>query len=747
MKNKSIRLAIDGLRCAGCVSSVENALRAVDGVAAAEVNFAGHTAFVTGNIPVAGLIAAVTNAGYGACEIVDQDLAGLEKQAAEYTQYRKLLYKAWFALAVAVPALMVGIPPMLGWGDHHAMQMASPWLALLTLLVMLVSGRQFFVGMWRALRNNHATMDTLVALGMAAAWSYSALATFVPALFPATRNEPFWDVIPVVIGLVVLGQALEMRARGRASSAVTRLVGLKPRTARVVRGGQELDLPLVDVCVGDILRVRPGERIAVDGLVIDGHSSVDASMLTGEAMPVEVAAGSNVTAGTLNMVGSFLYRATRVGADTALAHIIELVRQAQGAKPAIGRLADRVAGVFVPVVLVISVLSFAVWYFFGPEPQFNYAMVVAVSVLIIACPCALGLATPMAVMVGVGLAAEQGVLIRNGNALQQAGKLTAIILDKTGTVTQGRPDVTAVIPAEGWDEDRLLQLAASLEAGSEHPLATAVLDAANSHGLTLDKVEGFAAIAGHGVHGLIDGRQILFGNLKLLQQHGIDASAWRDHATTLAATAATLVYLAVDAKLAGLIAISDPIKLDSRAAIERLQQLGLKVILLTGDQRAIAESVAVKVGINTVFFEVLPQDKGRTIAELMTQGEIVGMVGDGINDAIALASSDVGFAIGTGTDVAIEAADIILMSGSLHGVANAIAISRATMKNIRQNLFGAFLYNALGIPIAAGALYPFFGVLLNPMLAGAAMAMSSLTVVSNAGRLRRFSPRAPLTRR
>lgn len=733
-------LAIDGMRCAGCVSAVENALRAVEGVQEAHVNFATRTASVRGSAAVATLISAVIKAGYSASEIIDEEKADSEKEAEEFSRYRHLLHKSWFALAVALPALAVGFPAMLGLGDHHWIQLSSPWLAVLTLAVILVSGSQFFIGMWKAMRSGHATMDTLIALGMAAAWGYSVLATFVPGLFPAGTAEPFWDVIPVVIGLVVLGQALEMRARGRASEAIKRLIGLKPKTARVVRDGQEIDVPLMEVRLGETLRVRPGEKIAVDGSVIEGHSSVDASMLTGEPMPVEIVIGSEVTGGTLNKSGTFLYRATRIGKATALARIIELVRQAQGAKPAIGRLADRIAGAFVPVVLVIAAAAFVLWYFFGPEPHLNYAMVVAVSVLVIACPCALGLATPMAVMVGVGKAAEYGILIRNGDALQQAGQMTCIILDKTGTVTLGRPAVTDVIPADGWAENTVLQLAASLETGSEHPLAEAVVEEAKKRHLAIAKAESFSAIAGHGVQGLINGDTALLGNQKLLQNHGVDCNSLQTQAATLAAHAATAVYLAVNGKLAGVIAIADPIKPDSQAAIKRLQQLGLRVVLLTGDQQATAQAVATQVGIDTVFAEVLPQDKDKKVAELMTQGEIVGMVGDGINDAIALSRANVGFAIGTGTDVAIESADVTLMSGSLHGVPNAIAISRATINNIRQNLFGAFIYNVLGIPIAAGLLYPLFGLLLNPMIAGAAMAMSSVTVVSNAGRLRFFKP-------
>jgi Cu+-exporting ATPase len=642
---------------------------------------------------------------------------------------------------VAIPALAFGFPAMLGGGmPHWLMTWGSPVLALMTLAVMLVSGPQFFTGAWHSLRNRAATMDTLVALGMAAAWGYSALVTVAPQIFPAGTAEPFWDVIPVVIGLVVLGQALEMRARGRTSEAVKRLIGLKPKTARVVRDGKEIDVPLAEVRVGDILRVRPGEKIAVDGMLIDGYSSIDASMLTGEPMPVEKNVGDEVAGGTLNKSGTFLFRATRVGKDTALAHIIDMVRQAQSAKPAIGRLADRISAWFVPIVLLIAATTFFAWFNLGPEPHLSHALVAAVSVLVIACPCALGLATPMSVMVGVGKAAEHGILIRDGNALQQAGKITVVVFDKTGTVTLGKPAVTDVIPVDEWEGNSLLQLAASLEAGSEHSLAEAIVTAANQCGLILSKAQDFQSTVGHGVDGNIDKHHVRFGNDKFMRDHGIDCRVMHDRSQQLAARGETPMFLAVDGKLAGIIAVTDPVKPDSRAAIAKLQALGIKVVMLTGDNTATAQAIATKVGIKTVFAEVLPHDKVNKVATFMAHGEIVGMVGDGINDAPALARADVGFAIGTGIDVAIEAADVTLMSGSLHGVANAIAISRATMSNIRQNLFGAFIYNVLGIPIAAGVLFPFTGLLLNPMIAGAAMAMSSITVVSNAGRLRFFRP-------
>lgn len=738
-------LAIDGLRCAGCVSNVEKALISVPGVHSASVNFAEHTARVEGSAATADLIKAVSDAGYKASEIEDTLTEDDDsRQQAELAHYRKLLHKSWFALAVAVPALAFGFPAMLG-GEmpHEWMQPASWVLAVLTLAVILYSGPQFFVGAWKSFRNHNATMDTLIAIGIGAAWGYSVVATLAPQLFPEGTAEPFWDVIAVVIGLVVLGQTLEMRARGRTSEAVQRLIGLRPKTARVVRDGKEMDIPLAEVRVDDTLRVRPGEKIPVDGIIIDGHSSVDESMLTGEPMPLDKSMGDQVAGGTINKSGSFLFRATRVGKDTALSRIVDMVRQAQGAKPAIGRLADVIAGYFVPAVLIIAVLMFVTWYNFADDfgmPQLSFAMVAGVTVLIIACPCALGLATPMAVMVGVGKAAEHGILIRNGSALQQAGKLTCVVLDKTGTVTQGKPTVTAVIPTADGQENEVLKLAASLEAGSEHPLAEAIVAAAKERGIAFENVQGFEAVGGHGVQGTVEGKKVLLGNPRFMQANQVDVSALQTQAAALADQGATPTYLAVDGGFAGIVAVADPVKADSTTAIAKLRQLGLKVVMLTGDNIQTAKAVASQVGIDEVFADVLPEDKDKKISELVTCGEVVGMVGDGINDAPALARADVGFAIGTGTDVAIESADITLMSGSLHGVPNAIAISRATVRNIKQNLFGAFIYNVLGIPIAAGILFPFFGLLLNPMIAGAAMAISSVTVVSNAGRLRWFKP-------
>lgn len=750
-------LLIEGMRCAGCLASVEKALRSVAGVTHASVNFATQTASIAGNANSVALISAVIAAGFQASEIVDDDTKDDDNKSADtldkpdpkasnaLAQYRQLLHQSWFALAVAIPALAAGFPAMLG-GDmtqgsiHHWMQWSSPVLAFLTLAVMRYSGAQFFTGAWKALRNRYATMDTLIALSMTAAWSYSTLATFAPQLFPSGTTEPFWDVIPVVIGLVVLGQALEMRTRGQTSNAVERLIGLKPKTACVLRNGQEIHVPLAEIHKNDTLRVRPGEKIAVDGVVMEGHSSVDESMLTGEPMPIEKITGSAVTGGTINASGSFLYRATRVGKQTALSRIIAAVQQAQGAKPAIGRLADKIAAYFVPVVLLLAITAFIVWFNFGPAPHLSHALIVAVTVLVIACPCALGLATPISVMLGVGKAADYGILIKTGDALQQAGQLTSIVLDKTGTITRGKPSVSALVPTAGWDENTLLQLAASLETGSEHPLAEALIHAAKQRDLILSSIDQFQAIAGLGVQGRLDGRTLYFGNLDFMLQHAIDCNALQARVSKLASEAATPMYLAVNGQLAGLITVTDPIKTDAKAAIARLQAMHIKVIMLTGDNLATAQAIASQVGISTVYAEVLPQDKAQKIQALMAQGEKVGMVGDGINDAIALTCADVGFAIGTGADIAIESADITLMSGSLAGVAHAIDISRATLRNIKQNLLGAFIYNIIGIPIAAGVLYPVFGVLLNPMIAGAAMAMSSVTVVSNAVRLRKFQP-------
>ncbi|MBI5612212.1 MAG: copper-translocating P-type ATPase [Gammaproteobacteria bacterium] len=750
----SRRLSISGMSCAGCVATVENALTGVPGVEEASVNFAEHTATVRGAVATAALIAAVEQAGYGAAELRGaQDESA--KEAGEFAHYRRLLRK--FTVAALIGAPLMILEPF-GLMPHLDAPGAFPfWLAVgaASLFVLIYAGGHFFSGAWKTFRGHNANMDTLIALGTGSAWMYSMLVVLFPALVPSDARHVYFEAAAIIIALINLGQALEMRARGKTSEAIKRLIGLQPKTARVVRDGREIDIPIAEVGLDDSVRVRPGEKIPVDGEIVDGHSTIDESMLTGEPMPVEKKVGDPVVGGTINKSGSFLFKATRIGADTALARIIELVRRAQNSKPAIGRLADRISAVFVPAVLIVAVLTFLAWFNLGPEPKPAYLLVTTMTVLIIACPCALGLATPISIMVGVGKAAEYGILIRNGEALQQAGKLTAVVLDKTGTVTAGHPTVTALVALPGFDEQSLLAIAASLEVGSEHPLALAILEAAKGKGVALLPVTGFEAIAGQGVRASVapppspspfegEGRVggspywVLLGNLALMRRENIDVAALEAKAKELAARAQTPMYLAVNGKAAGIVAVADPIKDDSQAAIARMHALGLKVILLTGDNRATATAVAGQVGIDEVLAEVLPEDKVRQIEALQARGEIVAMVGDGINDAPALAQADVGYAIGTGTDVAIEAGDVTLMRGSLHGVPDAIAISRATVRNIKQNLFGAFVYNIVGIPIAAGALWPFTGLLLNPMIAGAAMAMSSVTVVSNANRLRWF---------
>lgn len=742
------RLSIGGMSCAGCVTTVERALQAVPGVAEANVNFAEHTATVHGEVEIPELIKAVQDVGYEASEL-SSGADESEKAAAERDEYRQRLREAAAAGAVGVPLLLMGwlgkMPPISGLGWWF-------WLGvgIVTLAVMIYSGGRFFRGAWKSFLNHNANMDTLIALGTGAAWLFSAIILLWPSLVPESARHVYFEAAAIIIALINFGSALEMRARGKTSEAIQRLIGLAPKTARVVRNGEELDIPLEEIGLDETLRVRPGEKIAVDGVVIEGHSTVDESMLTGEPMPVSKGKGDKVVGGTLNKSGSFLFQATHIGKDTALARIIELVRQAQGAKPAIGRLADKISAVFVPTVLIIAVLTCLVWFNFaeamGAEPRISYMLVTTMTVLIIACPCALGLATPISIMVGVGKAAEFGVLIRQGDALQRAGQLTTVVLDKTGTVTQGQPTVTSLVlaPAAGsngqWTEQRLLQTAASLEVGSEHPLGEAVVEAAATRGLELFELTDFHAIAGHGVRGTVEGQQILFGNQRLMDEHNIPLGELASDAEALSAQAQTPMFLSAAGQLAGIVAVSDPIKADSRDAIARLQSAGLRVVMLTGDNQATAEAVGKSVGVDKIIAEVLPEDKAKVVAELQASGEVVGMVGDGINDAPALARADVGFAIGTGTDVAMESADITLMRGSLHGVPDAINISRATVRNIKQNLFGAFIYNTLGIPLAAGVLFPFIGVLLNPIIAGAAMAMSSVTVVTNANRLRFFKP-------
>ncbi len=738
--SEAIRLSVSGMSCAGCVASVENAIKAVDGVSLASVNFGEHTAMIEGDVNAASLVEAIRAAGYDAAELRNEEDQA-EKEAAEMAYYRKLLKKAAFAGIVGAPLFILGMSGFLPGFETDTGRLFWLVIGLLTLMVIVYSGGHFYTGAWKAAKNHTANMDTLIALGTGTAWLYSMVIVVDPSLVPSMAQHAYFEAAAIIIALINFGSALEMRARGKTSEAIKRLIGLQAKTARVIRDGVEQDIPIAEVGLDETLRVRPGERIAVDGILVDGYSSIDESMISGEPVPVQKKVGDEVVAGTINKSGSFLFQAKRIGKDTVLSQIIEMVRSAQSSKPAIGRLADKVSAIFVPSVMIIAVVTFLAWINFGSGDQVTaLAIVTTMTVLIIACPCALGLATPISIMMGVGKAAEYGILIRNGDALQQAGNLDTIILDKTGTVTEGHPSVTSVVPLDGWSEEKLLQWGASIEQASEHPLAEAIVAAAKDKKIELQKVEQFNAIVGHGVEAKLGGKSLLLGNRKLMDDKNIDISALETQASDLAEQAQTPMFIAVDGKAAGLISVADAIKPESKKAIQRMHALGLKVVLLTGDNQATAEAVARQVGISEVIAEVLPQHKMDKVASLQAQGKRVGMVGDGINDAPALARADVGFAIGTGTDVAIESADITLMRGSIHSVVDAITISKATVRNIKQNLFGAFIYNSLGIPIAAGLLYPLMGILLNPMIAGGAMALSSLTVVSNANRLRLLKP-------
>ena len=734
------RFIIEGASCASCVNKIEAALNNLPRVERAEMNFAQRVVTVIGDASVSNIIEAVEKAGYKAkLDDSDSEQEALdEKEKADWQYYKKLMREMAVALSLGVPLMIYSL--LVGEMTVTTTTERLVWLTvgLLTLGVMVFAGKHFYVGAWNSFKNHSANMDTLIALGTGTAWLYSMVVVFAPDIVPLMARHVYFEATAMIIGLINLGLALEIKARGKTSEAIKRLIGLQAKTARAIRDGKDVDIPIEQVLLDDLIRVRPGEKISVDGVVVEGHSTVDESMLTGEPMPVEKTQGEEVVAGTINKSGSIIFKATRVGKDTALAQIINMVRRAQNSKPPIGRLADVISAYFVPVVMIIAVISALVWLNFGPSPAVAYAIVSATTVLIIACPCALGLATPMSVMVGVGKAAEAGVLIRNGQALQTTSKITTMILDKTGTITEGAPKVTDVLLAPGQNEKQVLMLASSIEAGSEHPLAMAIVESAKAKNIEPKKVTQFSSIVGQGVEAKFKEDTLLFGNEKLMKQRDIDISDYIEKAQGLASEAKTPMYFAVTSSLVAVIAVADPIKTDSIDAIKRLQNNGIRVVMLTGDNRSTAKAVAEKAGITEFVAEVMPEDKAKKVAEYQSMGEIVGMTGDGINDAPALAHADVGFAIGTGTDVAIESADITLMRGSLHGLADAIAVSKATLTNIKQNLFGAFIYNVAGIPFAAGVLYPFFGLLLSPVIAGAAMAFSSLTVVTNANRLRLF---------
>lgn len=746
------RIAIEGMHCASCASETERRLCAESGVITASVNAGSATAEITyqpGAVDFAAMRSAVAANGTQAGEVQPAGPAAPDSEAAATDrEYRTLMRKFWFAALVSVPIIALSYPDLVpglrDWMPAGSETRRIIWalLGVAAFPVMVWSGSMFFAGMWQALKHRSANMHTLIAIGITAAYLYSAVAVAFPGLFPSEAlAEVFWDVTAVVTALVVLGLALELKARGRTSEAIRKLIGLQAKTARVLRNGQEHDIPVEEVLVGDVVIVRPGEKIPVDGAVTEGASAVDESMITGESMPVEKHPGDEVIGGTINKTGSFRFQATKVGKDTALASIIRMVKDAQGSKAPIQRVVDAVSGYFVPAVIILAVLSFAVWYDFGPVPRLIYAIIVFVTTLIIACPCALGLATPTSLTVGIGKGAENGILIRSGDALQTAQRLDAIVLDKTGTITAGKPSLTDVVTAPDFDEDKVLRLAAALERGSEHPLAAAIVEGAQARKMALPDATDFAAIPGHGVSGVVDGQAVLLGNAKLMRDRGVDASGLTKAWEQLANDGKTPMFVAVDGQAAGLVAVADTVKSDSATAIAAFKRLGLEVVMITGDNKRTADAIARQVGVDRVLAEVLPEEKAHNVQKLQLEGKTVGMVGDGINDAPALAQADVGFAIGTGTDVAIEASDITLIRGSLLGVVTAVAISRATMRNVRQNLIGAFGYNVIGLPIAMGLLYPFFGVLLSPLIAAAAMAFSSVTVVTNANRLRFFQPK------
>lgn len=735
----SQQLLIDGMSCASCVSRVQNALSGVPGVTQARVNLAERTALVMGSASASDLISAVEKAGYGAEAIEDDNERRERQQQTAQAAMKRFRWQSALALAVGIPVMIWGM-----FGDNMMVtdDNRSLWLGigLVTLAVMIFAGGHFYRSAWKSLMNGTATMDTLVALGTGAAWLFSMSVNLWPQWFPMEARHLYYEASAMIIGLINLGHMLEARARQRSSKALERLLDLTPPTARVVTEHGEQTLPLAEVQPGMTLRLTTGDRVPVDGEIIEGEAWLDEAMLTGEPIPQQKGAGETVHAGTVVQDGSVLFRASAVGNHTTLSRIIRMVRQAQSSKPEIGKLADRISAVFVPVVVLIALFSGAMWYFFGPAPQIVYTLVITTTVLIIACPCALGLATPMSIISGVGRAAEFGALVRDADALQRASTLDTVVFDKTGTLTEGKPQVVGVITAAGVDEQQAVRLAAALEQGSSHPLARAILDKAQE--IALPSVNGFRTLRGLGVSGEAEGYTLLLGNQALLHEQQVDTRELDAEIERQAQQGATPVLLAIDGKAAALLAIRDPLREDSRDALARLHREGYRLVMLTGDNAITAQAIAKEAGIDEVIAGVLPDGKAEAIAKLQREGRQVAMVGDGINDAPALAQADVGIAMGGGSDVAIETAAITLMRHSLMGVADALAISKATLRNMKQNLLGAFVYNTLGIPIAAGILWPITGTLLNPVVAGAAMALSSITVVSNANRLLRFKPKA-----
>jgi Cu+-exporting ATPase len=772
-----VNIPVQGMTCAACQASVQKALQRQPGVLDASVNLMMHNAAVTYDPAVTrpeALVEAIRDTGYEA-ELPRPEQTAFEEQEArdraQEEEFRDLRRKALFSGTVGAIAMIVSMP-LMGSGAHGpvadpfmrwamesmtpALRSVMPWLyrippaflswslLVLTLAVMAWAGRHFYTRAWAGFRHHSADMNTLTAVGTGAAFLYSVLATVAPGFFLSRGVAPdvYYEAVVIIIALILTGNALEARAKSRTSAALRSLVALQPRTARVLRGDPadtETDVPVEEVRGGDTVVVRPGERVPVDGEVLSGNSAVDESMLTGESMPVEKKPGDRVIGATINRTGSFRYRATTLGSDSVLARIVQLMRDAQGSRAPIQKLADRISGIFVPVVISIAIATFVVWFVAADAAPAVRAFAAAVAVLIIACPCAMGLAVPTAVMVATGRGAELGILIKGGEALQRAGDVTTVLLDKTGTVTEGRPAVTDLVPAPGASRspDELLRLVASLEASSEHPLADAVVRHARELGIALEPAEGFQSVTGQGAVGVVGGSFLAVGNEKLMADYAVDPSPLEGDAERLSGEGRTPMYVAIDGALAGLLAVADPVKPTAREAIARLEKMGLEVVLLTGDNRRTAEAVAREAGIGRVVAEVLPEGKVAEVKRLQEQGKVVAMVGDGINDAPALAQADLGLAIGTGTDIAVEASDVTLMRGDPRSVAAAIALSRRTMRTMKQNLFWAFIYNVVGIPVAAGVLYPAFGLLLSPILASAAMAFSSVSVVTNSLRLRR----------
>lgn len=731
------QLIIEGMSCASCVLKVQKALQNAPGVTEARVNLAERSALVMGQVQENDLLSAVQKAGYGAEIVHDEATQRERQQALTQKSVRRYQWQAALALLLGIPMMLWG----LFGGSMTLTQESRPyWLGvgLLTLVVMIVAGGHFFINAWRNLKNRSTTMDTLIALGTGAAWLYSISVVIWPAVFPDEARHLYFEASAMIIGLINLGHALEQRARHRSSKALEKLLDLTPPTARVITEQGEKELPLASVTTGMVLRLTTGDRVPVDGEITEGEAWFDEAMLTGEAVPQQKKTGENVHAGTLVQDGSVLFRANAVGSQTTLARIIKMVRQAQSSKPELGHLADKISSVFVPVVILIAIISALIWYFVGPAPQIVYTLIIATTVLIIACPCALGLAIPMSIISGVGRAAELGVLIRDADALQKGSQVDTIVFDKTGTLTEGRPKVAAIHSFNNVTEAEALRLAAALEQGANHPLAQAILEKAAFS--ELPAVTQFKTLRGLGVSGICEQKSVLLGNSALLNNQGIDTAPLASLLQQQSEQGFTPVLLAVNSKPAALFSLRDALRSDSLDALNRLRQHGYQLVMLTGDNEVTAKVIAKEAGLDNVIAGVLPDGKADAIKQLQQNNHCVAMVGDGINDAPALAQSDVGIAMGEGSDIAIETASMTLMKQSLHGVADALELSKATLGNMKQNLLGAFVYNSLGIPIAAGILYPFTHILLSPVIAGAAMALSSVTVVTNANRLLRFKP-------